>query len=387
MKFKYLKIDLSSNTTYNCHAAKPHRIDFSWLEKYPGNLFNTDVNVSERRMMLQNERNASCEQNCWAAEDRGATSPRLYQEGQTVTHTDPVTTPEMIDLTVNIDCNLTCTYCCKEYSTSWQRDLIKNGDYQLYDFSEPRFCATTQDRVLNKLSQPELHNLKKYKTLLSELQSYRSTLKTIDVTGGEPLLDNQLVDVLGSLDLKKDCEIIIYTGLGVEFSRLKKMLEKLKHIANLQFKVSAECVGSFLEFNRYGNQWSEFQQKIDLLNQSGANWSFNSTVSNLTVFGFLDFVKFFHDKKIHLTFAYQPRFMSPFVLDSDSKQYITNNMDHINLDFQEKIIKSIGGIPEEKDRLNLRAFLLEFVKRRSDLDLKIYPKNFLQWLELDRYVV
>jgi hypothetical protein len=65
MKFKFLKIDLESTTTYNCHAASPHSVDFNWLKNNPGNLFNTNVNVAERQMMLENKRNSSCEQN-WA---------------------------------------------------------------------------------------------------------------------------------------------------------------------------------------------------------------------------------------------------------------------------------------------------------------------------------
>ena len=98
MKFKFLKIDLPSKTIYNCHAAAPHRIDFDWLEENPGNLFNTPVNVYEREQMLRNERNKSCEQNCWIAEDAGAVSPRINQNGIEQTHTDPVTDPEIIDL-------------------------------------------------------------------------------------------------------------------------------------------------------------------------------------------------------------------------------------------------------------------------------------------------
>ena len=105
-KFKYLRIDLVSNKTSNCHAAKAHPIDFAWLEQNPGQLFNTDVNVSERHMMLLNQRNASCEQNCWSLEDKGAVSPRLWQNGQTKTHTKVVTQPEILEIKLNDNCNL-----------------------------------------------------------------------------------------------------------------------------------------------------------------------------------------------------------------------------------------------------------------------------------------
>ena len=125
-KFKFLKIDLESKTTYNCHAAAPHPIDFDWLNNNPGQLFNTDTSINERQQMLNNQRNDSCEQNCWRAEDSGAQSPRLYQGGAKRTHDQLITHPEIIDLTVGGDCNLTCSYCCKEFSSAWRRDIVNN---------------------------------------------------------------------------------------------------------------------------------------------------------------------------------------------------------------------------------------------------------------------
>ena len=41
-KFRFIKIDLESNTMYTCDAAKPHSIDLQWLEKNPGQLFNNE---------------------------------------------------------------------------------------------------------------------------------------------------------------------------------------------------------------------------------------------------------------------------------------------------------------------------------------------------------
>ena len=100
MKFRFIKIDLESKTTYTCHAAQPHDIDFTWLSDNPGQLFNTPINITERNMMLVNQRNTSCEQNCWRAEDVGAVSPRMCQGGQDKTHFEISTQPEIVDLTI-----------------------------------------------------------------------------------------------------------------------------------------------------------------------------------------------------------------------------------------------------------------------------------------------
>lgn len=386
MKFRYLKIDLRRNTTYNCHAAEPHKIDFEWLAKNSGNLFNSDVNVSERSMMLRNERNPSCEQNCWAAEDRGAVSPRMFQGGSTVTHTTIKTTPEIVNLDINSDCNLTCSYCCKEFSSAWQRDLMNKGDYQIHGVDDFRYKVVDQDRLLYKLSQNELHNLSRYKMLLDELTSYKSTLKKIEVTGGEPLLDNHLIQLLTKLDLNDNCEIVVYTGMGLSESRFEKVIQQLSRIKNITIKVSAENIGKFLEFNRYGINWPEFQNKIEILNRH-ISWHFHSTITNLTVFGFCDFANRFQDKHIDLTFAYQPRFMSPFVLDETSKQQVLQQIKTLRPDFQDQIANSIKDTPTEDERLAVKDFVESFVGRRPDLSVDIFPESFLQWIECKHHVV
>jgi organic radical activating enzyme len=384
-KFKYLKIDLESKITYNCHAATPHTIDFAWLKTNPGQLFNTDTSINERQQMLNNQRNVSCEQNCWRAEDSGAQSPRLYQGGKKKTHSQLITHPEIIDLTIGGDCNLTCSYCCKEFSSAWRRDIVNNGSYNISD-SDDRFCATNKDRLLLKISQSELKSTPHYQTLLDEIRLNLSNLKTLTVTGGEPLLDNQLIDVLASLELSPIVNVEIYTGLGVSRSRFRSFIDKLSKLKNLLLIVSAEGIGRHLEFNRYGNNWNEFDTKIKLLEQSGIQFKFQSQLSNLTVFGYAEFVKYFSSHSIDLTFVYQPHMMAPHVLDLDSKQQIQNSILNLPEHMQIAIKKSMQKEPTEMERVSLQKFLVEFVRRRPDLDLNIFPESFLKWAEL-KYVV
>jgi organic radical activating enzyme len=373
MKFKYLKIDLESKTTYACHAARPHDVDFAWLNKNSGELFNTDVNVLERGMMLRNERNDSCEQNCWSAEDRNATSPRIYQGGVERTHTTVHTKPEIIDLTIGGDCNLTCSYCCKEFSSAWRRDLIGNGDYPLNDL---RYTGGIKDRALLKISQRELKKTAQYQLLLNEIQSAAPTLKTLTVTGGEPFLDNSLLEILSNLGLNKSAVIKIYTGLGVDYTRFVKIVDKLKQLDNVLIIVSAESIDEFLEFNRYGSKWEDFKKKIELLKEQNINFRFHCTLTNLTIFGFKKFFDYFNKERIIVTYAYQPQMMAPYVLDPESKQHIQKDIETLPAEFKDPILKSLATNPTEQERSDISIFLKEFVSRRKDISLNIFPKSF-----------
>lgn len=378
-KFKYLKIEIVPNKTLNCHAAKSHAVDFAWLEKNPGQLFNTDVNVSERQLMLTNQRNFSCEENCWPLEDKGAVSPRLWQNGQTKTHTKVVTQPEILEIKLNDNCNLSCSYCCKDSSSAWRKDLIDNGNYKV-NTGDERFQLTDFDKIMLKVSQREVKNTSKFQTLMSEIKSLSHDLKEIVVTGGEPLLDNQLFDVLDAVS-NTSAVINIYTGLGVDLQRFQRMIDKIKQTPNAMISISAECTDKFYEFNRYGNTWNEFLTRVEIIKDSGIDFRFSTAITNLTIFGLTSFIKYFIDQRIGLVFVNQPNMMAPYVLDADSKQQIMQDIQSLPDHYQTQIAQSIQANPSKTQQQQTSEFLKEYVARRN-LDISIYPKSFLDWLDI-----
>jgi len=388
MKFKFIKIDAESNTTYNCHAAAPHPINFEWLDNNPGHLFNTETNVRERVMMLRNERNSSCEQNCWSAEDRNAISPRIYQQGVEKTHNEPITTPLMIDLTSTSDCNLTCSYCTKEYSSAWRRDIINNGEYNISNFTDSRYRLLPRDLLLTKISQKSLTNSIKYKKILDEIVRVSNNSTYIVITGGEPLLDSDLLSKIKLLSHVGTIEI--YTGLGVPWSRFEKIIKELKNYSNVQFQISAESIEEHLEFNRYGIKWEEFIRKVDYIKKHKIEFKFSSTMVNLTVLSFAKFVNYFPEDKIELSFGYQPRFLAPYVLDPDSKDIIRLQIESttglLSNEAKKQILASIEYDSGESERESLRDFLIEFTARRPNLNLNIFPASFLKWLDIKHVV-
>ena len=382
MKFRWLKIDLEQKNTYNCDPAKPHSVDFNWLEQNPGQLFNTPINVAERRMMLENQRNSSCEQNCWPAEDIGAISPRILRKGYEKTHSTVITQPEIVDLTIGSDCNLTCSYCGKYYSSAWRRDIIANGDYANVSITDDRLTLTNKDLLLDKVNQFSKINTKHAQILLNELKLIQSTLHTLVITGGEPFLNNSLNDIIGQSNKVPD--IKIFTGLGVEFKRFSRIVDQLSEFPNIRLAISAEATEKIFEFNRYGMQWDDFQRKIELLSRKNIKYKFHSAISNLTVLGFNDFCLQYGDLIEEFDLVYQPNYMSVHVLDNDTKQQLIEQISSSKFYGKEDIINSLLPTPTESQRTNLRNFLIEFTRRRPNLDVTIYPKTLLNWIN---YVV
>ena len=216
--------------------------------------------------------------------------------------------------------------------------------------------------------------------LMTEIKSFASGLKEIVITGGEPLLDNQLFDVLDAVS-NSSAVINIYTGLGVDAKRFQRMLDKIKQIPTAMISVSAECTHKFYEFNRYGNLWTEFIDKIKLLQKSNIEFRFSTAISNLTVIGLADFIKYFVDQRIGLVFVNQPSMMAPYVLDADSKQQIMHDIQSLPDHYQTQIAQSIQADPNESQRQQMSEFLKEYVTRRN-LNVNIYPQSFLDWLDI-----
>jgi organic radical activating enzyme len=376
-KFRFIKIDLESRTTYTCHAARPYRIDFNWLANNPGQLFNTPINVHEREQMLRNERNSSCEQNCWPAEDRGAPSPRLISQGQFKTHTDLHSNPETIDITLNTDCNLTCSYCCKEFSSSWRNDILRNGNYNIASESD-RYTKNSMDVVLSRASQAERFGSDLTKKILTEIQNISKSAKKIIISGGEPFLSKYLVDIVN--ENSHVPQIKIFTGLGVDRKRFERILDILCEKKNVILAISAESVNDLYEFNRYGMCWDDFLEKIKMLTDKNIQFGFSSVISNLTVNGFADFYNRFGSKYIQIECVYNPNFLAPHILDQDTKAQAIKQIQQIDFADRQIILDSLASDPSLQEQQDLKQFLKIFVERRPGLGLTSLPKTFVDWI-------
>jgi organic radical activating enzyme len=381
-KFTFLKIDLEKGTTYNCHAARPQTVDFKWLEKNPGNLFNTDTNCHEREQMLAGQRNSSCEQNCYPAEDRGEVSTRMIESTSDRRYVKIHTQPSMLDITLFSDCNLSCSYCCKEYSTSWRRDLETHGAYQLLDFpDQDRYSINVKDLLTQKFSQKEKHQLAHVQTLVGEIEHMKNSLDKMIITGGEPLLNNHLIDVIHSG--QEVANIYLFSGLGVGLDRFSRLLEQIKQYPNLTMFVSSENTGALFEFNRFGSTWKDFCQRVEMIMEAGIKMQFRASLSNLTVPGFADFLDYAGSTHVETTFVHHPRFMGIGNLDSKSKDVISESLQrHQNNSQVTRVLDSLQANGHtEQDRIWLRDWLQQFSQRKK-VGLDCFTPHFLKWLQL-----
>ena len=374
-KFTDLQVHVQGRLLYNCCKAYPERINLEWLEANPGKLFHTDTMLEDRKLMIEDKSCASCHHGCYKYEEQGLSSARL-QKNTNEFITNPKAPLKDLSISLSTDCNLTCAYCSPEWSTSWQKDIDKNGNYELTDFKKKNDNFA---KLWSKIKQKSRSTESKFFHLLLKEISLAKDLELISVLGGEPLLHNQLEMLLNQVENKK---ISIITGLGVSLLRLSHLLKKIKG-KKIKFHVSGETTGSFFEFLRYGISWKDFLTKVKMISDAGFEISFISTMSNISLFDFTKFYDTFHKSyNIHTNTMSERPFLMPHVIDDKSKDdFIKTSKKYGNTKTFQNILKSLNVNVNEIDRINLGNYVKQFSSRRS-IDISFLPEHFRKWCNL-----
>jgi organic radical activating enzyme len=352
-------------------------VNYDWLRENTGSLFNTPELVAERAAMINGLPVASCNNTCWAAEAQGIPSRRQVMQSDQITHRELRSDPEILNIMVGKDCNMTCSYCCKHYSTGWIREIQKNGDYPVPG-RDDRLTLNDRDRVRLHVSQKDLATGNR-RLLMKEIGQLVHTgkLRGIMISGGEPFLYNDLPDLLAQMPF--EVPVTVWTGLGVDTKRLQRELDTVSLYPNLSLVVSAENTTASYEFNRAGNTWSRFVNNIDAIEQRRISYSFSSVISNLTVFDLERFVEWAGLIPIAFQACTDPDYLGVHVMDPDSKQKVLATVDKLPAEAKNIIVGAIMTEPTEQQRTNCAKYVTEFARRR-ELSLDFLPKSFVQWL-------
>ena len=375
-KFTDLQVHVQSRLLYNCCKAYPERVNLDWLEANPGRLFHTDTMLEDRRLMLDNKSCTSCHYGCYKYEEQGLPSKR-QQHINSTRITDPQSPLTDLVISLSTDCNMTCMYCNPDWSSSWQRDIIKNGEYRLDGV--PVIQNDNWSNLWAKMKQKSRGTESRFFELLLNEIKLSTGLQSITLLGGEPLLNNQLDQVLEYVHGRK---IKIVTGLGVNKQRLRQVLQITKGM-DISFDISAETTGTLFELIRYGAKWKDFQDRVSMIEENGNKIKFISTISNLSVLGFNEFYETYAKKhEIYINTLDDPACMMPHILDDRSKNdFIAKTKLKHNLPEFNTILTMIKKTPEDKDRFNMGDYLKQFSSRRS-ISLDFLPKHFIEWCGL-----
>ena len=275
-KWYQVTIDLSRGYTHSCHHPERHKIPLEELKNDPSALHNTYYKMLQRKMMLEGKRPPECEY-CWKIEDisKEHISDRYIKSTDDwaydlLDHTlqsawDKKVTPTYLEVIFSSECNLNCSYCMADVSSSIEREMLKFGPYPV---------KSNQHRMPK---EPEIRENNPYiEAFWKWFPDIANTLKVFRITGGEPLLSKNTFLVLDYLEHHPapNLELAVNTNLSYSSVQLQKFLSQVKVLLAKKAIKSFNVFTSLDGFNdpatyiRKGLDLKKFMENISIISTS-----------------------------------------------------------------------------------------------------------------------
>ena len=270
---------LGSGMTTSCHHPLPHKVSVEDVIANPKALHNTPQKKEERRQMQCGERPKGCEY-CWKVEDIGRDniSDRVYksfiyddkdlQDAHALGYYQDVDL-KTLEIAFDRTCNLACSYCNPAFSTTWVKDIKKNGEYEnLQSDGRNHYTHPHDSSQLYKFTETNPYIEAFFKWWESDLHR---TLDELRITGGEPMMSGHLWKLLDWFKINKGASktrIAINSNLQCSTEDIYKLLERADS-APIDIYTSNESLGKQSEYIRDGLDYSVWSRNVNLLATSG----------------------------------------------------------------------------------------------------------------------
>jgi len=269
---------LGSGMTTSCHHPPAHLVDIDKVRTNPRLLHNTDQKKEDRRKMIAGERPSGCEY-CWKIEDMGsdAISDRVYKSKiypikalneAFETPADADVDLRTLEIAFDRTCQFACSYCNPAFSSTWVRDIRKNGPYNgLVSDGRNHFTHTHDASQLYKFGETNPYVEAFFAWWESDLHR---TLQELRITGGEPLMSGEtwkLIDWFKHNPGRSQTRLAINSNLGTAVD-LDRLLDSINGL-EIDLYTSNESVGLQAEYIRDGLVWDDWANNVERLLDSG----------------------------------------------------------------------------------------------------------------------
>lgn len=404
---------LNSGETSSCHLPPVHKIDPDQIASDPAKLHNTDHKYKMRELMQNGVKPTECDY-CWKIESMGDNyiSDRVFKSLQFTPEemqewfelpADSRIVPPTLEIMFDRTCNFACSYCNANFSTSWERDIKKNG---FYDLETRGGGAFKHDGTYNNCYEKEENPfIKAFWEWWPELSQ---KLRVLRITGGEPLMN---VDVWKLIDMfaeeRYQFELGINTNLGAKKSIIDRLIDRSADIENLTLFTSMETTGAQAEYIRDGLEYDEWKNNVErILSESNVRRIVAMmTINALCLFNITEFMdqvlewrqKYGNKISMSINFLRFPAFQSLTVLPDEIRDTAYSNLKQwydVNCNQLigsegsdvERLISYVNVIETphsydedlELNRKDFRKFYDQYSKRRNKT-IDIFPEEFLEW--------
>lgn len=304
---KWLQTTLMLQNGYNhsCHHPSPHKIPVQEVLENPAALHNSNYKKQQRIKMINGERPRECDY-CWRIEDQDTDhfSDRHYKTSDwwawdkvdliaTSNPTDDVY-PTYLEVSFSNACNFACAYCSPEISSTWMKDIEKNGEYPVQFGSHNLDYLKETEKFPYKHSDPNPYVDAFWKWFPEALPH----LRVFRITGGEPTMSKDVWKVLDYIyeNAQPELSIAINSNLGTDPRLIQKLIDAVNKlegkVKQIEIYTSCESIGEQAEYVRDGIDYGYWYTNVQrVLNETNANVAIMTTINMLSLPRFCKFIE------------------------------------------------------------------------------------------------
>jgi organic radical activating enzyme len=250
-----------------CCAAK--------TKDFPVNEFDYHTNPylkSIRKQADDQVRSESCAR-CWKEEDAGSSSRRLsalplYDQ------VDTTVSLVNIDFNATWACNLACIMCGPDSSSTWAAEL----KYKSKDLENIGKKLYNQNKIADRLDF--------------------SSLQKIYFNGGEPLLNDEHIEVLSKIaEQGRLSEVYVLYSTNGTFYPSVETINLWKQTKCVRLYLSIDAIGAAFNYVRYHAHWEQVSDNINRMRNEIPELMFgvNITIGAYNVLEVIDVWNWFND--------------------------------------------------------------------------------------------
>jgi organic radical activating enzyme len=306
-KWKQVSLHLTTGLNNSCYHPPLHPIDSAEIAANPAALHNTQHKKAQRKIMLQQQRPSECSY-CWNMEDLGKLSDRHYRSGEpwaavdfekikNSTGDEEDVIPSYVEVNFNNACNLKCSYCSPQFSSSWQQEVDRHGAFPtLVPHNAAEHFSGSRRPIPARDYNPYVEAFWAWwPTLYPELKHFR-------MTGGEPLMDRNTYRVFDYVlvNPKSDLHLAVTSNFSVEPELSSRYFDYVQRLCStdiehfMQYVSLDSGIGPQAEYIRHGLDFERLKGNVETYLQDipyRNSLTFIITMNNLSVTGFLPLMK------------------------------------------------------------------------------------------------
>ena len=338
-KWKQVSLHLPTGLNNSCYHPPLHQIPATELANNPSGLHNTPHKKEQRKIMLRHERPSEC-QYCWTQEDLGNLSDRHYRSGEpwaakdfeSICNStgDEDVTPSYVEVNFNHACNLSCSYCSPQFSSTWQDEVQRTGAYPTNPpHNDPSHFTGNRRPIPAREHNPYVEAFWQWwPDLYPELEHFR-------MTGGEPLMDKNTYRVFDYVlaNPSSKLHMNVTSNFSVEPALFEKYLDYVKRMTTNEPKylehfmqyVSLDAMFERAEYARHGMNFDRVWENVNrFLNEvpDRSSLTFIITMNVLNVTGLQELINGIHGLRQIYSKTYQRVWFDTPILRQPSWQNI-----------------------------------------------------------------